>query len=425
MEAIHLKTVDPVGQALLRLASGQGLELSWDRFEALQPQDGFVRTGLSCAFGCMQGPCRIDPFGRGAKAGVCGLDRDGMVASNVLRLALGGAVEAGLDATEAAAAAAMLRRPQAGAADLLRTALRLAQGVAAKAQDAAGTHAIEVGYATLAAAPAIGVAGTIAKDTAAKLAGKRAVSLGAWTLVNGALLPFACTSGEAELALVSRRISALVAGPDADPGLLALAQKLGIPVGLDTAAPAPAAASVADIAAAAVGKASVHFGAQAVADALKGQKAPVALIGGFDTPHQSLGWLPTDVAPALMDAGSAVAAWGDAALWMAKAGFAGGGRKNPAILVGPQAGALDVVKAVGPARIKGACFAGLRDARDVALALGLAAQGVRVLVATPLPVWGSKAVMAALKDLLAASGGALTHVDKPLGADEVRAWFSE
>jgi len=50
---------------------------------------------------------------------------------------------------------------------------------------------------------------------------------------------------------------------------------------------------------------------------------------------------------------------------------------------------------------------------------------VRVLVATPLPVWGSKAVMATLKDVLAASGGSLTQVDKPIGADEIRAWFNE
>ena len=195
-----------------------------------------------------------------------------------------------------------------------------------------------------------------------------------------------------------------------------------------TAAPpdrSQAGASDAGIEAGQVGKAVVHLGAQAVAGALKGNRKPVALLGGFDTPHQSLGWLPTEVAPALMGDGCTVAAWGDAALWMAKAGLADRGHENPAVLVGPQAGALEVVKAVGPGRIKGACFAGLRDSRDAALVLGLASLGVRVLVATPLPVWGSKAVMAALKDLLAASGGSLTHVDKPIGADEVRRWFSE
>jgi hypothetical protein len=391
----------------------------------LQPQDGFVRTGLSCAFGCMQGPCRIDPFGRGAKAGVCGLDRDGMVAANLLRLCLDGAIESGADA--APAAAAMLRRPQASVTAMLRLALRLAEGVVAKAQDGSGSHAFEVGYGILAPAPAIGVAGTIAADTAAGLAGTRAVSLGSWALVNGALLPFACTSGEAELTLVSQRISTLVAGPDADPGLLALARRLGIPLGLEgSRQPHPAApASDAGIEAGQVGKGVVHFGAEAVAGALKGNRKPIALFGGFDTPHQSLGWLPTEVAPALMGDGCTVVAWGDAALWMAKAGLADGAHESPAVLVGPQAGAVQVVQAAGSGGIKGACFAGLRDSRDVALALGLALHGVRVLVATPLPVWGSKAVMATLKDVLAASGGSLTQVDKPIGADEIRAWFNE
>jgi hypothetical protein len=417
--------VDPVGQALLRLASVQGLQLSWDRFEALQPQDGFARTGLACAFGCMQGPCRIDPFGRGAKAGVCGLDRDGMVAANLLRLCRDGALEAGVD--EAPAAAAMLRRPQASVTDLLRRALRLAEGVVAKAQDGSGSHAFEVGYGVLAAAPAVGVAGTIAAETAAGLAGTRAVSLGSWALVNGALLPFACTSGEAELALVSRRISALVAGPEADPGLLALARSLGIPLGLEGGGNPPPTAPAVDpgIEADQVGRGVVHFGAKAVAGALKGDRKPIALLGGFDTPHQSLGWLPTEVAPALMGDGCAVAAWGDAALWMAKAGLADPGRESHVVLVGPQAGAVEVVQAAGRGRIKGACFAGLRDSRDVALALGLTLLGVRVLVATPLPVWGSKTVMATLKDMIAASGGSLALVDKPIGADEVRAWLSE
>jgi len=94
MESIQIKTVDPVSQELLKSAYQRGLKLSWDRFERLQPQDGFLRTGLSCPYGCLQGPCRIDPFGRGAERGLCGLDRDGMVAALLLRLALSGALEA-------------------------------------------------------------------------------------------------------------------------------------------------------------------------------------------------------------------------------------------------------------------------------------------------------------------------------------------
>ena len=94
MEKIHLKTVDPVSQALLQSAAARGLDLNWERYEKLQPQDGFLRAGLSCPYGCLQGPCRIDPFGRGADRGICGLDRDRMVAALLLRLCLNGVLEA-------------------------------------------------------------------------------------------------------------------------------------------------------------------------------------------------------------------------------------------------------------------------------------------------------------------------------------------
>jgi hypothetical protein len=97
MEAIHMKTVDPVSGELLRSAATQGLDLNWERYQRLQPQDGFLRVGLSCPFGCLQGPCRIDPFGRGPDRGLCGLDRDSMVAALLLRLCLTGALE-GLNA---------------------------------------------------------------------------------------------------------------------------------------------------------------------------------------------------------------------------------------------------------------------------------------------------------------------------------------
>jgi hydroxylamine reductase (hybrid-cluster protein) len=94
METIQVKTVDPISQDLLKSAYQKGIKLAWDRFEKLQPQDGFLRMGLSCPYGCLQGPCRIDPFGRGPERGLCGLDRDGMVAALLLRLSLSGALEA-------------------------------------------------------------------------------------------------------------------------------------------------------------------------------------------------------------------------------------------------------------------------------------------------------------------------------------------
>src|SRR4030066_2110250 len=94
MDTIHLKTVDPLSQELLKSAYQRGIKINWDRYEKLQPQDGFLRVGLSCPFGCLQGPCRIDPFGRGPDRGICGLDRDGMVSALLLRLTVQGALEA-------------------------------------------------------------------------------------------------------------------------------------------------------------------------------------------------------------------------------------------------------------------------------------------------------------------------------------------
>ena len=94
METIHVKSIDPISQELLKAAYHRGMRLNWDRYEKLQPQDGFLRVGLSCPYGCLQGPCRIDPFGRGPDRGFCGLDRDRMVAALLLRLALSGTLEA-------------------------------------------------------------------------------------------------------------------------------------------------------------------------------------------------------------------------------------------------------------------------------------------------------------------------------------------
>ena len=94
MDTIHLKTVDPLSQDLLKSAFERGIKLNWDRYEKLQPQDGFLRVGLSCPYGCLQGPCRIDPLGRGPERGLCGLDRDRMVAALLLRLTLNGVLEA-------------------------------------------------------------------------------------------------------------------------------------------------------------------------------------------------------------------------------------------------------------------------------------------------------------------------------------------
>ena len=63
------------GLRLLEKARQDHIETAWDRHEAQQPQCGFCDMGLSCRV-CNMGPCRVDPFGEGPQAGVCGADAD-------------------------------------------------------------------------------------------------------------------------------------------------------------------------------------------------------------------------------------------------------------------------------------------------------------------------------------------------------------
>lgn len=73
--------------------------------------------------------------------------------------------------------------------------------------------------------------------------------------------------------------------------------------------------------------------------------------------------------------------------------------------------------------LSGICFTGLRNSREFTLALGLTALGLKVLIATPLPLWGSEKVRTLLTENLAVAGGILAHFDHPVGPNEVLDWF--
>ncbi len=483
MEAIHFKTVDPVSQDLLRGASQLGLGLNWERYEKQQPQDGFLRLGLSCPYGCMQGPCRIDPYGRGADRGICGLDRDGMAAASLLRLTLQGVMEAmhlhrvdhygaeiawsdPLDKKAASAmemfgggppstreiieGAIMLSRPSATPEALVRQSLRLALlgiGLAErdrKPEKSPGLMGCRAGYGLLAGDTiTIGMAGAIPEalvralieETASpKNPEVRLISLGDWISTGNTLLPIVCTSGEAETALASGRFNLLLAGPQTDPGLLAFCMKMKIP--LISSVDNPGAAAIIQEARAAfdrripvsftpdatlIGKGKLSLGAAHVETALQdGQSSKIALIGGADTLLQSLGHLPVELAKTLRGENHAVASWGDAALWMVKADL-------PVGILEANEGPLSAVRVLAAkgklSAIKGICFTGLKDCREFAFALGLAALGLKVSLAVPLPLWGSEKVRTTLQENLAAAGGILTHFDHPAQADEILDWF--
>ena len=84
------KSADKASVEILKKAKKENMETVWDRWDAMQPQCGFGELGICCRI-CNMGPCRIDPFGEGAKKGVCGADADTIVARNLVRMIASGA----------------------------------------------------------------------------------------------------------------------------------------------------------------------------------------------------------------------------------------------------------------------------------------------------------------------------------------------
>ena len=83
------KSLDKTISSAALVAEKGGINTAWDRYQDQLPQCGFGESGLCCR-NCMQGPCRIDPFGNGAQVGVCGASADLMVARWVARAVAGG-----------------------------------------------------------------------------------------------------------------------------------------------------------------------------------------------------------------------------------------------------------------------------------------------------------------------------------------------
>jgi hypothetical protein len=487
METIQVKTVDPISQDLLKSAYRRGIKLSWDRFEKLQPQDGFLRTGLSCPYGCLQGPCRIDPFGRGPDRGFCGLDRDGMASALLLRLTLSGALEAMPEAkkdsepawvpslkdalsrfskslggdrispAEIQKSAGMLDRPLESPESLVGQALRVALltiGWLSKGPVSRGRKKsipLTVGYGLLAQKETnIGICGqpspkflqAVGDEVSRSLSGSgQLVSLGEFIPEDGSYLPCVCTSGEAELVLSSGKINLLIVGAGADPSMIELCRSLDIPLFFDRdtkavrglvqkAAKNRRVTGPSDFkpAPSLTEEAEVVTGSSALEDSFKkGPARKLALLGGTDHPYHPLGWIPTEMAPALQGKGYAVSSWGDAALWMVKKGLASSKNKSPVQILDGRQGPLLALKGLAASGrmkdLKGICFTGMKSCQDLPVALGMAALGLRACMAVPLPLWGSEKVRNLLGEKLAALGGSLTHFDHPAQGEEILDWF--
>jgi carbon-monoxide dehydrogenase catalytic subunit len=83
------RTMNAQVAEMIDRASEEGIEICWDRYDQMQPQCGFGELGVCCR-NCLQGPCRVNPFGTPAR-GICGISADGIVARNLARNAAGGA----------------------------------------------------------------------------------------------------------------------------------------------------------------------------------------------------------------------------------------------------------------------------------------------------------------------------------------------
>lgn len=79
------RSISPDSVLLIDAAKAARINTVWERYDAQQPQCGFGETGLCCRH-CLQGPCRIDPFGlTGPKFGICGAGADTIVARGLAR----------------------------------------------------------------------------------------------------------------------------------------------------------------------------------------------------------------------------------------------------------------------------------------------------------------------------------------------------
>ncbi|SHI56760.1 hypothetical protein [Desulfosporosinus lacus] len=78
MRQVRRKTMDTAARDYLFKAKNEGLQLSWNKYEGMLPQDGFSQIGLSC-YECLQGPCRLNPFRPEENSTVCGLGNDELV----------------------------------------------------------------------------------------------------------------------------------------------------------------------------------------------------------------------------------------------------------------------------------------------------------------------------------------------------------
>jgi len=80
------KTADPATELLLAKVCEDNVDATdmWERYDQMQPQCRFGELGICCTI-CLQGPCRINPFGKDPQRGICGATDYTIVSRNLLR----------------------------------------------------------------------------------------------------------------------------------------------------------------------------------------------------------------------------------------------------------------------------------------------------------------------------------------------------
>lgn len=146
------RSSDKAAQKMISCMAGADLPNAWDRLEAQLPQCGFGKLGVCCRI-CNMGPCRIDPFGEGPQAGVCGADADTIVARNFLRAIAAGASahsDHGRGVAEVFLAAATGEAPDYQIKDTVKLK-RIAQELGVETQDRSVNEiAVDIGQIALA-----------------------------------------------------------------------------------------------------------------------------------------------------------------------------------------------------------------------------------------------------------------------------------
>jgi carbon-monoxide dehydrogenase catalytic subunit len=84
------RSIDKATLQMIERAKCENICTVFDRSDQQEPRCGFGDLGVCCQQ-CYMGPCRVDPFGKGAQYGACGIDADGIVARNIARATAVGA----------------------------------------------------------------------------------------------------------------------------------------------------------------------------------------------------------------------------------------------------------------------------------------------------------------------------------------------